>query len=242
MENIEKAEKFEPKEAPIKKYGNQNQIAGAIIIAGLLIAGAILLKGNGTPTLPGAGNLADIKIRKVAQDEHILGNPEAKVVLVEYSDTECPFSKRFHTTINQLAKEKGSDIALVYRHFPIAQLHPKAFHEAVATECAYEQGGNEVFWKYLDEVYTRTNSNNSLDPKELPKIAESLGLDMTKFNSCLDTEKYADKVKADIKSGDDIGVNGTPKSFILKKGKVVDTVEGAYPYEDVLGKINKALK
>jgi len=241
MENIENLTQEPEANNKIKKT-NQNQVAGAIIIAGLIIGGAILLKGNSQPVAGDVANLANIKIKQVASDEHILGNPNAKVMLVEYSDTECPFSKRFHDTTAQIIKEKGNDIAIVYRHFPIAQLHPIAFHEAVATECAYEQGGNETFWKYIDEVYKRTGSNNTLDPKELPKIAGDIGLDLASFNTCLDTEKYADKVKEQMKSGNDIGVNGTPKSFILKKGKVVDTIEGAYPYEQVLEKINKALK
>lgn len=236
MENEEKIEKSTPKNSL-----KQNQIAGAIIIAGLLIAGAILLKGNSNNTI-GTNPLANVKIKEVSVDEHILGNPKAKVVIVEYSDTECPFSKRFHSTMSQVIQEKGNEIAIVYRHFPIAQLHPKAFHEAVATECALEQGNNDTFWKYLDEVYKRTNSNNSLDPNELPKIATDIGLDLTKFNACLDSEKYGDKVREYMKSGDDIGVNGTPKSFILKKGKIVDTIDGAYPYEQVIEKINKALK
>lgn len=236
MENEEKVEKNHHKNSL-----KQNQIAGAIIIAGLLIAGAILLKGNSNNAV-GTNPLLNVKIKEVSPDEHILGNPKAKVVIVEYSDTECPFSKRFHDTMARVVKEKGDEVAIVYRHFPIAQLHPIAFNEAVATECALEQGNNETFWKYLDEVYKRTNSNNSLDPKELPKIATDMGLELTKFNTCLDSEKYGDKVREYMKSGDDIGVNGTPKSFILKKGKVVDTIEGAYPYEQVIEKINKALK
>lgn len=218
----------------------QNQIAGAIIIAGLLIAGAILLKGNYAPS-NGPVNLASIKIKKVSAEEHIFGNPNAEVVIVEYSDTKCPFSKRFHGTMHEVIKKKGDDVAWVYRHFPIAQLHPIAFHEAVATECVLDQGNNETYWKYLDEVYNRTESNNKLDPKELPKIAESLGLDLTNFNTCLETEKYAEKVKANITDGENAGINGTPKGFILKKGKIVDTIDGAYPYEEVIKKLNKVL-
>ncbi|MDP1760536.1 MAG: DsbA family protein [Candidatus Woesebacteria bacterium] len=243
MENEEKIVVIETVEKEVKKSSvNQNQIAGAIIIAGLLIAGALLLKGNSQPRAGGAVNLGDIKIKKVSLDEHILGNPNAKVTIIEYSDTECPFCKRFHNTMNQVIKEKGNEIAWVYRHFPIAQLHPKAFNEAVAMECAWEQGGNDSFWKYTNELFVRTESNNKLDALELPKIAQFIGLELVDFNTCLNSEKYGDKVRADMKSGDEIGVNGTPKSFILKKGKVVDTIEGAYPYEQVLEKINKALK
>jgi len=229
----------------------QNQIAGAIIIAGLLIAGAILLKGN-SQSKPGVANLSNIKINKVSPNDHILGNPEAKITIIEYSDTECPFSKRFHETMNQVIT-KNTDVAWVYRHYPIAQLHPKAALEAVATECAYEQGGNDAFWKYINEVYLRTESNNKLDVAELPKIAKDIGLDLTSFNTCLDNEKYKNKIDsslAEVKAletqllaGNFVqGGLGTPASIIVKKGKVVDVIHGAEPLESVMQKIDKALK
>jgi protein-disulfide isomerase len=229
MENEEKRE-------GVKNTLKQNQIAGAIIIAGLLIAGAILLKGNGNTA---SEVLANVKIAKVSAEEHISGNPDAKIMIVEYSDTECPFSKRFHSTMHQVIKERGDNVAWVYRHFPIPQHRPKAFYEAMATECALAQSNNETYWKYLDEVYNRTQSNNKLDPAELPKIAESLGLNLEVFNSCLETEKYAEKVQANITDGENAGINGTPKGFILKKGKIVDTIDGAYPYEEVIKKLDK---
>jgi protein-disulfide isomerase len=226
------------------KLKNQSQIAGAIIIAGLIIAGAILLKGQQTP--PGGNNaapkLSDIKIRAVSADEHILGDPKAKVVIVEYSDSECPFCKVFHNTMTEVMKQAGGKVAWVYRHYPIAQLHPKAFHEAVAMECAWEQGGNDSFWKYANELFVRTTSNNRLDVLELPKIATSQGLNIDTFYTCLSTEKYADKVKADMADGTKAGINGTPNSFILKNGKIVDVIEGAQPLETVMQKVNNALK
>lgn len=229
---------------------NQAQIiAGSILIAGIIIAGAILLKGNQpaldtgkTPPVPAENNINTAKIRPIGRDEHILGNPNAKVVIVEYSDTECPFCKMFHSTMHQAIQQKGNDVAWVYRHYPIAQLHPKAFHEAEATECAWEQGGNETFWKYTDELYARTESNNKLDVAELPKIAKDIGLDVPSFNNCLASGKYTAKVQSDLDNGSEIGVNGTPSSFILKNGKVVDTMPGALPIGSVMQKIEQALK
>ena len=214
----------------VKNQGeNMKQIAGAIIIAGFVIAGAILLKGNnngtvgtekpiskiiglntrsfdacmesgkwkvkvqasidegikagvnGTPTsfivkdgivvdmIPGAQpyeivkvNLErisknDVKpiekqIQPISADDHILGNTNAKIIVVEYSDLDCPFCKTFHNTMHQVIKN-NPDVAWVYRHYPIPQLHPNAFRKAEETECAWEQKGNDGFWKYADKVF-----------------------------------------------------------------------------------------
>jgi len=228
------------------KNNNQKQISGAIIIAGLIIAGAILLKGS-TAVAPTAqdnknADLKDIKITPVTNEDHILALGNSKVVVVEYSDSECPFCKIFQGTMHKIVTKYDGKVAWVYRDYPIAQLHPKSFHESVAMECAALQGGNEAFWKYTDELYVRTTSNNRLDVAELPKIAESIGLDLTSFNGCLTNEKTKATVQADMDSGNSAGVNGTPKSFILKNGKVVDTIDGAEPIESVTQKIDAALK
>lgn len=222
---------------------NQLSIPMAIILAGVLIAGAILIRGKTpvalAPTDGIAKNLSDIQIRPVSTNDHILGNPNAKVIVVEYSDSECPFCKVFDTTMHEVVAKENGDVAWVYRHYPIAELHPKAFHESEAMECAWEQGGNTTFWKYADELFLRTTSNNRLDVAELPKIASSIGLDLTSFNTCLDTGKYSDKVKADMADGNQAGVSGTPSGFILKNGKIVDTIPGAQSAATIMQKIDK---
>ncbi len=227
---------------------NTQQIISAIIVIGFFIVGAILLKGSTPPNIAegspadNSNQLAKLPVRPVDASEHILGNPEAEVFIVEYSDTECPYCKVFHGTVHNIISDESEKVAWVYRHYPIPQLHPKATHEAVATECAWEQGGNEAFWQYTDQVYIRTNSNNSLEVSELPKIAGDLGLNVAQFNACLSSEKYADKVQADIDNGEKLGIRGTPTSFIVKNGKVVDIIEGAQPEEVVSQKIQQALK
>jgi len=224
---------------------DQKQIPGAIIIAALIIGGAILLKDSSTTPTTGSNQAVSAevsKIRPIGDNEHLVGNANAKVVVVEYSDTECPFCKRFHNTMNEVIKQKGNEVAWAYRHFPIPSLHKKAFHEAEATECAWDQGGNNAFWQYTNELYARTGSNDKLDVAELPKIASSIGLDVAAFNSCLESGKYKAKVQADIDNGTAMDVRGTPFSVILKNGKVVGTIPGALPIEEVLAEINKALK
>lgn len=227
--------------------GGQNKIIAAIIVAGVLIAGAILLKDSTPPekalnneVKSGLNSIAEI--RPIASDEHILGNPNAEVFIVEYSDTECPYCKMFHNTMHEVVADYNGKVAWVYRHYPIPQLHQRAFNEAVATECAWEQGGNNIFWQYTDEVYSRTTSNDGLDPLELTNIATSLGLDVNAFNACLSSQKYADKVENDIFDGKNVDINGTPNSFIVKNGVVVDTIAGAAPLSDVRLKIDRALK
>lgn len=224
---------------------SQKQLASAIIVAGVLIAGAILLKGNMAPTnvsQKGNGVPKDVELQPVGKDEHILGNVNAEVVVIEYSDTECPFCKAFHKTMHQVIKEKGDKVAWVYRHYPIPQLHEKATKEAEATECAWGQGGNDAFWKYTDEIYARTTSNDGLDVKELPAIAKAIGLNVATFETCLANEDYKEKVQGDIASGNKAGASGTPSSFILKKGKLTDVIRGAQPYSVVIEQVNQALK
>lgn len=223
--------------------GNKKTILSAVVVLGVLIAGVFLLKGTSGPESATKNNAAgsiyaSVVIEPVEADEHIYGNPEADIMIVEYSDTECPFCKNFHSTMHTIMEESSGQVAWVYRHYPIAQLHQKAFHEAEATECAGELGGNDAFWKYTDQVYIRTNSNDSLPVEELSKIAQDLGLDMTAFNTCLASGKFASKIQADMTDGENAGVQGTPTSFIVKDGKVVDIIQGAQPFDAVMEKIN----
>jgi len=210
-------------------------IPSAIVIAGVLIAGAILLK-DAKPSQD-AQNLApqEISLRDISDKDHVRGDLElAKIIIVEYSDTECPFCKRFHGTIKQVLNDYKGKVAWVYRHFPLDALHSKARKEAEATECAAELGGNEAFWKYIDRIFEITPANNGLDPAELPKIAEFIGLDVSKFNECLSSGRYADKVDADAKDGTKAGAQGTPYSIIMtKNGKKKIPFSGAQPIENI---------
>jgi protein-disulfide isomerase len=220
---------------------NSRQIAGAIIIAGIIIAGAILLKDNTQPVANNNNNAvqdpndrtAVMAVRAPSADEHILGSISAPIVVIEYSDTECPFCKSFHNTMQSVVSQNGGKVAWVFRHYPIPSLHPKAFQEAEATECAWEQGGNETFWKYIDEVFKRTESNNKLEVSELPKIARDIGLDITTFNACLDGGKYKAKVQASIDEKNKTGQIGTPFNVVFSKKEITAKMQ-----EDIKNAIN----
>ncbi|HEY4512123.1 MAG TPA: thioredoxin domain-containing protein [Candidatus Paceibacterota bacterium] len=114
---------------------------------------------------PGSGEPSLQNMEPVTAKDHIKGNSSAPVKIVEYSDLECPFCKRFHATMLEVMSTYGKDgkVAWVFRHFPLAQLHSKAPKEAEAAECAAELGGNDGFWKFVDKINELTPSNNKLD-------------------------------------------------------------------------------
>lgn len=213
----------------------------AIVIAGLAIAVAVYF-GDSKKVTP-LEEEQNVVLSAVTADDHILGNPRAKVVVVEYSDTECPFCKMFHETMNKVMGEygEGGNVAWVYRHYPLP-FHQKAPKEAEATECANKLGGVEKFWAYTNTVFKTTQGNDSLNEAELPKIAEKIGLDKIAFINCLSDGEMGARIERDLESGHAAGVNGTPHSLVLVNGKVVGTIRGAQPYEQVKAIIEAALK
>lgn len=205
----------------------------AIVVAGVIIGGAVLLTRGGptkeifqAPTEPAASLTEDISLRPVDAKDHALGNPNAAIVMVEYSDLECPFCKSFHKTMKALLDQYGKtgQVAWVYRHFPL-EIHPRSPKESEAAECAFEQGGNEKFWAYVDKIFELTPSNNQFDPLQLPKVASQIGLDVNSFQTCLDSGRYAAKVKADYDDATDAGASGTPHTVLLLSSSVTPVAE-----------------
>jgi len=189
----------------------------------------------GQPSAPTAITLAD-----VSKDEHLRGDKNADVTIVEFSDLECPFCKQFHGTLQQVMADYDGQVNWVYRHFPLASLHPKAAKEAEATECAAELGGNDAFWKYVDRLFEITPANNGLDPAQLPEIAAYIGLDKTKFQSCLDSGKYTAAINDAVTAATAAGGRGTPYSIIVAGDQKVP-VSGAVPYAQLKQMIDSVL-
>lgn len=211
----------------------------SIIIAGALIAGGIYLNGRTTKESPLAqrqNQTANISgtIRPIDENDHILGSPDSTILIVEYSDTECPFCKSFHNTMRSVMQEYGRDgkVAWIYRHYPMAELHSKAFKEAEATECVASLGGESKFWEYVNKLYEVTPSNDGLDPTELSNIAVQVGLSSQDFTACLESGEFAARVNADIQNARDLGIIGTPHSFLIDaKNNEYYPLEGYYSYE-----------
>lgn len=232
---------------------NNLMLPVSVIIAGLIIGGAVIFTNNDSGSTATnnqteqttGGNPLD-KIKEVTSEDHIKGNPDAPIKIVEYSDFECPFCKRFHDTMNQIMNEYGESgqVAWVYRQFPLEQLHPvKAMKEAVATECAAELGGNDAFWKFADRFFELTPSNNRTDiDTVLPQIAGEIGLDGTAFNECLNSNKYNDHIASDIQNAVDTGGRGTPWSILITEDGKKIPINGAQPYQAVKQIIDLSLE
>ncbi len=178
----------------------------------------------------------------VTDKDHIRGSKDAKIILVEYGDFECPFCKRFQPTMQQVLKEYGNEIAWVYRHFPLS-FHQNAQKEAEAAECVTELGGNDKFWEFADKIYEKTTSNGTgFQLENLVPLAQELGLDNNAFQKCLDSGKYAKLVKDEEDSGAKAGINGTPGTFIVAQDGKKDFINGALLFDQVKQQIDVLLK
>ncbi|HXK38268.1 MAG TPA: thioredoxin domain-containing protein [Candidatus Paceibacterota bacterium] len=223
---------------------NPMAIPVAIIIAGGLIAAAVILGGSrdGSPAAvvnAGAGQqqppavVVDKAELAIRSDDHIRGNANADVVLLEWSDLECPFCKRHHDSMNQLMKDYEGKVQWVYRSYPL-DFHTYSKKESEAAECANEIAGAEGFWKFVDTVFSVSPGNNALDRAKLDPIAKTAGIDAAKFSACLDSGKMAGRVQKDIESGARAGVQGTPftVAFNKKTGKQT-VINGALPLQAI---------
>lgn len=158
---------------------------------------------------------------------------KAQVVLVEYSDYECPFCQRHHPTMQKIMQDYGDKVAWVYRHFPLTSIHPQANPAALAAECVGEQKGNDGFWKFTDAMF---DNQDQLGDTFYEQTAKSLGVNVDTYTSCYTSKKYAQKVSEQYNGGGAAGVSGTPATFV--NGQLVS---GAVPYEQFRSIIDSIL-
>lgn len=194
-----------------------------------------------TPVAPAAPTEAAPPAQAVqpidVKNDHIRGNPDAQITVIEYSDFECPFCKRHHPTTSQILEKYGDSVNIVYRHFPLS-FHPSAQKAAEGSECAAELGGNDAFWKYADAVFAL----DTVTLDKLPGVAASIGLNEQSFTACLDSGKYAQKVKDQETQGIAEGVQGTPGNFVYNnKTKESRIVSGAVPLDSFVAIIDPML-
>ncbi|MFH0873474.1 MAG: thioredoxin domain-containing protein [Candidatus Komeilibacteria bacterium] len=158
---------------------------------------------------PIAELLKDETFKKlVTADDPAKGNPEAKVFIVEFADYQCPFCKQAEPILQQVMKKYGDKVYFMLRDYPITSTHPEALAAAEAANCAGEQ---DQYWEYHDQLFAR---QDELSSATFRSIAEALGLDMPKFNVCLNTHATQAEIQADAADGANLGVNGTPTFFI----------------------------
>lgn len=166
----------------------------------------------------------------ITDKDHIRGNKDAKVTLVEFSDFQCPYCSKYEPTVSQALAEYKDKIRVIYKHFPLESIHPFARPAAEASECAAEQG---KFWEYHDELFA--NQDKFAD-SYFGELAKKLGLDTSKFSTCVTSGRGKVKVDADYQQGISAGVQGTPHTLVNGIA-----VSGAVPYASLKAQIDAAL-
>lgn len=227
---------------------------------GFIVLGVMMLRGGGNavakannPTVAyndtGAAALAPEApsdtvtgpVPPVTNADHVRGDKNAPVTIIEYSDYECPYCQRFHPTMQQVMEQYKGKVKWVYRHYPLS-FHANAQKEAEAAECITELGGNNAFWAYTDAIFERSSVGGTGFPLQgLGPLAKELGVNQTKFQQCLDSGKYATKVQEQMAGGQQAGISGTPGSIVLAKDGSAKLISGAYPFEEVKSYIDAAL-
>lgn len=238
----------------------------SILIGSILIAIAILISGGavqikgfnagnaaGLPsatTTPTAAAPAEPTTAKVSlDDDPVLGDKNAPVTIVEFSDYECPFCKRHYEQTHAQLKTNYIDtgkVKLVFRDLPLSFHDPMATTEAIAANCAREQGGDVAYYKFHDTMFEKTTSNGTgLTKDQLNQFAVAQGLNEANFKACVDSEKFKDEVAKDLADAGAAGASGTP-SFVVGKsnGQEVEgkLIVGAQPYAVFQAEIDALLQ
>jgi protein-disulfide isomerase len=218
---------------------NANQILPALVLLILLISGGYLLFQNVTPIKTPANISVNLNnVENLTGFNPPLGNPNAPVKIIEFSDFQCPFCRKLYFESFKKIKEEYIDKELVvFYHRDFAFLGPESLQASLASKCAREQN---KFWEYVDILFKNQAGENvgSFSKENLIKFAEELNLDKEKFEKCLNEGKYMmNEIQQDLQAAQKLGVRGTPYLIINN-----DIVEGAYPYDYIKAIIEKYIK
>ena len=227
-------------------------ISVAILISGGVIKIGSVVKTAVVPSVPQATNepVPTGPVKVSVDDDPVIGDKNAKVTLIEFSDYECSYCKRHFDLVYPSLKKDYIDtgkVKLVLRDYPLPFHDPMATFEAGAANCAREQGGDSAYFKFHDEIFTKTKSNgNGLTKDQIYQIASDLGLNQTNLKTCADSDKYKDEIAKDMADGSAAGVSATP-SFFVGKSDPSGTIEGkiivgAQPYSAFQALIDSFLK
>lgn len=219
---------------------NPNFLPIVIIAAGLLIAIAVFFVRSGA-VAPAGVDLS--RLRPVSTADHVAGNPDAPVVVIEYADIDCEYCKQTDEAMAQIVADyaKEGSVAWVYRHFPLIDAHPHAAAHAEAAECAASLGGPGLFFRFIDALHQAAPGANQFDPAGYGAVVSSLGLSVSNFQSCIDGSKFEKRVADDFDNAIAIGAAGAPYSVILIKGHDPIPVSGFVPYPALKKIIEAAL-
>jgi len=222
---------------------NGTVVAISIIFSGALIAGAVMLNNNnsisGSTSVSasnsghgGGGNVSSY--RPVSQNDHIRGDINAPITIIEYSDFECPFCARLHPTLTRVVND-FPEVRWVYRHYPLSSIHSRAQRASIASECVAKLAGNDAFWQFSDALF---NNQRGLGDSLYFSLAEGYGISENALESCMSDKSIASKVNSDLDDAIATGGRGTPHSLIITPNGDAVAVPGALPYEQFAQFIN----
>ena len=207
---------------------NSNQVSEEILDKALAKLELKLLQNQ----LPTKQPVAPVKIS--ADNDPVIGNSDAPITIIEFSDFQCPFCARFHTqTLPLLLEEyiEPGKVKLVFRDFPIQSIHPNALPASVAAECANEQG---KFREMHDMLFEKQNEWNKLETADalslFSQYASNMQFEQNSFDSCLTSGKHIEEIKNDLNDGREYGISGTPGFFVGNDQIGYVELKGAQPF------------
>lgn len=209
----------------------------AILFAGLIIAvAAFVLRSHSVVT---TGPEAATAVRPVSATDHLIGNPSAKVAVIEYSDFTCEFCQGFHQTIEDLVTSYGAsgNVVFAYREFPVGT-NPGA---AEAAECAAVAGGEQSFWRFLDAADAALSTTVSPSQSQYVSVAGSIGIPKDTYTACLSNHATAPRIQADLQNAIAAGGTGAPFTVVIPRGAAPIPVSGAIPFNAMKKVIDTAL-
>lgn len=218
----------------------------AIVAGFALIAVAVFFTGSRTASAPPTGNQASAtestEPRPVDATDYVRGNPNAPIMMVEYSDYDCPFCKQFHVTMNQIMDEFGvtGRVAWTYRQFPLKELHPNSPSISEAALCVGDLAGNDAFWQFTDEIFNDRSIEEFTNVTKLPRYAAEAGVDEAAYLECLNSDRMQERLESDLRSGFNAGARSTPYTVVMV-GNQQFVISGAQPYETVHGIISNLI-
>jgi len=233
----------------MKNFIDKYSIPLSIMVAGLFIAGAVILSNN-LGQKDNSLALADLSSAEtenqdyylnalpVSDNDRILGNKDAEVKVVTYADMGCSYCMLFEDVMKEVVAGSNGQVAWVFRHFPLG-FSGDSMSAAIASECLADLEGKEKFWEFMGKFKDAVNAGEAID---VEAIAVSLGANSGDFDSCYNSDKFLGKLNENYNNAIESGLEGTPYSVIFVNGEPVGTIDGAYPADDVNQIIDSYLK
>lgn len=196
-----------------------NALTGVLVVCAVIVTGLLVRRefGGAKSTSPVVAVDSVVNWKELAATGSIIGSPDAPLKIVEFSDFQCPSCARSRIALEAIRAEHPDLVALVYRHFPLTDIHPHALPAAIASECAGEQAR---FGAYHDALFQH---QDSIGAKPWRRYAEEVGVkDLDAFEKCVQEERPRSRIASDMASGQGLSVSGTP-TFIFRERMVSGT-------------------